>query len=149
MRVVFRRVGITHLTRHLIPEQPPCASWTDSPRLHILGIAPDKVAEGALMGNLLCSGHDADLVQCADLGAQASMDTQYLAVDDRGQSKKVEDLAAGLPDRCIAVFLLALFVESVDLSDLPGLVIATDECDFVGESGKDISIQSTSRVESH
>ena len=40
-------------------------------------------------------------------------------------------MAATFPDRGVAVFLLALFVETVDLGDLTGLVVAADQGDAV------------------
>ena len=59
------------------------------------------------------------------------MNTQHAPVDDSGEGEKVEDLTAGLPDGGVAVFLLAFFVEAVDLGDLAGFVVAADECDLV------------------
>jgi hypothetical protein len=56
---------------------------------------------------------------------------ENFAIDDRSKDKKVEDLAARLPDRSIAVLLLTLLVETVDLSNLAGLVITSNEGDLV------------------
>lgn len=78
------------------------------------------------MGNLLSSGYDADLVEGADLGGQASVNAENLAVDDGGEGEKVKDLATGLPYGSVAVLCLALFVETIDLSDLSRFVVATD-----------------------
>ena len=41
-------------------------------------------------------------------------------------------MAAAFPDRGIAVFLLALFIEAVNLGDLPGFVVAANEGNAVG-----------------
>ena len=87
------------------------------------------------MGDLLGARYDADLVQGADLGRQAAVDTEHLAVDDGGEGEEVEDLAARLPHRGVAILLLALLVEAVDLCDLAGFVVAADQGDLVGESG--------------
>jgi len=76
------------------------------------------------MGNLLGASNDSDLVEGSNLGRQAAVDAQDLAVDNGGQGEKVKDLAARLPDRGVAVFSLALFVETVDLGDLARLVVA-------------------------
>jgi hypothetical protein len=56
-----RRI-LTNLRRHFIPKQPPRASGTHSPRLHVFRITPDEIAKRALVRDLLCSGDDADLV---------------------------------------------------------------------------------------
>jgi hypothetical protein len=62
------------------------------------------------------------------------MDAEYLTIDDSGQSKEIEDLTAGLPYGCIAIFGLAFFVKTIDLSNLAGLVVSTNERDTVGKS---------------
>lgn len=68
------------------------------------------------------------------------MDAQNFPVDDGGEGQEIEDLTAGFPDRGVSVFLLAFFVEAVDLGDLPGFVVAADEGYAVG-----VSIQRQSR----
>ena len=83
------------------------------------------------MWNLLGAGNDPDLIQRADFRAQASVHAQHFAVDDSTEDEEVEDLAAGLPDRGVAVFLLAFFVEAIDLGDLTGFVVAAHEGDAV------------------
>ena len=55
------------------------------------------------------------------------MNAEDLAVDHSAQNQKVKDLAASFPDRRVAVLLLAFFVETVDLSDLSGFVVAADK----------------------
>lgn len=62
------------------------------------------------------------------------MHAEYFAIDDGGQGKEVEYLTAALPHGCVAVFLLAFFVEAVDLRDLARFVVASDEGDLVGVS---------------
>ncbi len=55
------------------------------------------------------------------------MYTEDFAIDDSAEGHKVKDLAACLPDRCVAVFLHTFFVEAVDLGDLAGFMVAADE----------------------
>ena len=86
------------------------------------------------MRDLLRARHNPNLIQRADLRAQAAVHAQHAAVDDGGEGEEVEDLAARLPDAGVAVLLLALFVEAVDLGDLAGFVVAADEGDLVWES---------------
>lgn len=86
------------------------------------------------MGDLLRTRHHADLVNGSDLGAQAPVDAQDLAVDYRRQDEEVKDVAAGLPHRRVAVLLLAFLVEAVYLRDLPGLVVASHQDNSIGVS---------------
>ena len=71
------------------------------------------------------------------------MDAENFVVDDGGKGQVVEDFGAVAPDVDRAVFAEALVVESVDLSDLTRLVIASDQGDtlrvtnFQGEQKKE------------
>ena len=62
------------------------------------------------------------------------MNAEDFTIDNGAEDEKVENLAAGFPDGGVAVFLLAFFVEAVDLGDLAGFVVTADEGDAVGVS---------------
>lgn len=130
----FQTVDVIELRCDLVSEQPARTARRNSPRLDVLGVAPNEITEGAFVRNLLCASHDADLVDSADLGAQSAVDAEDFAIYDCCENEEVEDLAAGLPDGGVAVFLLAFFIESVDLGDLSGLVVASNESDSIGVS---------------
>lgn len=57
------------------------------------------------------------------------MDAKNFAVDNRSKDKEVENLAAGLPHRGVPILLRAFFVETVDLGDLAGFVVAANQGD--------------------
>lgn len=86
------------------------------------------------MWDFLSSRNDADLVQCANFWTQTAVYAEDLSVDNGGQCEEIEDLTTCLPHRSIAVLCLALLVETVDLCDLPRLVVSSDKGDSVGES---------------
>jgi hypothetical protein len=58
---------------------------------------------------------------------------KHFSVDNSGQRKEVENLAAGLPYGSVTIFGLAFLVETIDLGDLSRFVVSTDECDAVRE----------------
>ena len=87
------------------------------------------------MGYFLRSCNDTDLVQCSDLWAEAAVYAKNFTVDDGAKGHEVKDLTARFPDGCIAVLLDAFFVESVNLGDLSGLVVAPEEGHTVRVSG--------------
>lgn len=64
------------------------------------------------------------------------MHTENLAVNDGGQGEEIKDLATRLPDAGIAVLLLALFVETIHLSNLTRFVVTSDERNLVWVSAK-------------
>lgn len=126
--------GNAYLSRNLIPKQPPCSPWTYCPSLHLLRIAPHQVTERSFVRNLLRSSNHSNLIQGPDLRTQPTMNAENLPINNGCQCKEVKDLTARFPHRGVAVFLLAFFVEAVDLRDLAGFVVAAHERDFVGIS---------------
>jgi hypothetical protein len=127
----LQAIDVIELGRNLVTKEPASTTWRNSPCLDILRITPDQVAESTLMRNLLGTSNDTDLINSANLRAQTTMNAKNFTINNGGEDKEIENLAARLPDRRIAVLLLALFVETVDLSDLARLVVATDEGDLV------------------
>lgn len=60
------------------------------------------------------------------------MQTEDLAVDESGEREVVEEIGKVLPNVGVAILAEAFIVETVDLSDLAGLVIATQDGDALG-----------------
>lgn len=79
------------------------------------------------MGNLLGPCDDSNLIYGSYLRAQAAMDAEKLSVNYGSENEEVKNVAARLPYGCVAVLLLAFFVEAVDLCDLARFVVASDE----------------------
>ena len=50
---------------------------TNDPGLHFIRVRPHKVTECTFMWNLLSPCHHANLIQCPNLGAQVSINTQH------------------------------------------------------------------------
>jgi hypothetical protein len=55
------------------------------------------------------------------------MYTEKLAINDSSKDEEVKHVTASLPDGCIAVLLLTLLIETVNLCDLSRLVVAANE----------------------
>ena len=60
------------------------------------------------------------------------MEAEDLVVDERGEREVVEQIGEVFPDVCIAVFSEALIVETIDLRDLAGLVVSSEDGDALG-----------------
>lgn len=54
-------------------------------------------------------------------------ETSHLAINDGRQGQVVKDLCAVSPDGDWAVLAEALVVEAIDLRDLPGLMVPSDQ----------------------
>lgn len=137
-------INMVELGGDLISKQPARSTRRNSPGANVFGIAPDEIAKGAFVGNLLSAGNNTDLVNGADFRTQPTVDAKDFAVNNGAKDKKIEDLAAGFPDGGVAVFLLTFFVETVNLGDLARLVVAADDGDAVGITARRVN---TCRVE--
>ena len=57
------------------------------------------------------------------------METEDLVVNECSQGQVVEEVGETLPDICIAIFAQTFVVEAVDLRDLSGFVVSSENCD--------------------
>ena len=55
------------------------------------------------------------------------MQAKDLVLDEGGEGQVVEEIGEVFPDVCVAVFTEAFVIEAVDLGDLAGLVVATED----------------------
>lgn len=72
-----------------------------------------------------------DLVDGLNVWAEAAMHAEDVVIHDSGKSKEVEDLAAVAPDIERAVLAEAFIVKSINLGDLPRLMVAANEDDLI------------------
>lgn len=92
------------------------------------------------MRNFLGTGNDPNLINSPNLGAQTTVDAEQLSVNYSSKNKEVKDVTTRLPYGCVAVFLLAFFVEAVDLCDLTRFVVSSDENNAVWVSKRIVSV---------
>lgn len=69
------------------------------------------------------------MVQSVDTGTETSVEAKYLSVDQGSQREVIEQISKILPDISVAIFSEAFVIESVDLGDLTGLVVTSEDCD--------------------
>ena len=67
------------------------------------------------MGDLLVPLDESDLVQSPDVGREAAVDAEDLAVDERGDGEHVEHLAAVAPHVAVAILVLTLVIKAINL----------------------------------
>ena len=99
----------------------------DERTLDVVRIRPHEVTVGTLVRDLLDSFQDLHLVDRTQGWREASMDTQDSAINHRSEIQVIEDFHAILPRVGVAILAHALLEEAIDLSDLSGLVVATQE----------------------
>lgn len=57
------------------------------------------------------------------------MKAEYLVVDECSERKIVEEVGEVFPDICVSVLSETLIVEAIDLGDLAGFVVASEDGD--------------------
>ena len=67
---------------------------------------------------------ESNMVQRADVWRQSPMDAKYLFINQGGHCQEVKDSTAIAPSVGVAIFRQTFVVKPIDLSDLPGLVVA-------------------------
>ena len=87
------------------------------------------------MWNFLVSLDEAYVVEGSDVGRETAVDAEHLSVDERGHREEIEDAATVAPGVGVAVLGLALVIETVDLGDLTGLVVAAQQRDPIRPFG--------------
>ena len=80
------------------------------------------------MRHLLNSVKLLDLFKCVDARRQASMKAENLVLDNSSNWKRVEQVSEVLPHIRVTILSEAFVIEAVDLSDLSGLVISSEDC---------------------
>ena len=105
------------------------SSGAYSPSATVVGVRPQQVAHGTLMGHLLYPVQCTDVIKRVNARGETSVETEDLVVDERGEGEVVEEVGEVLPHVGVAVLAEALVVESVHLRDLPGLVVAAEDGD--------------------
>lgn len=75
-----------------------------------------------------------DVVQCVNAGGKASVKTEDLIVDEGGEGEVIEKIGEILPNTCVSVFSETLVVEAINLSDLTGFVVTTEDSNSLGVS---------------
>ena len=79
------------------------------------------------MGYFLNTVKGSDVVESVDRRAQSTVQTEDLVFDESSKGEVIEEVGKVFPNVGVAVFPQALVVETVDLSDLTGLVVATED----------------------
>lgn len=79
------------------------------------------------MGNLLDAVQSSDVVQSVDAGRETTVKTENLVVDQGSEGEVVKEVGEILPDISVSVFAKTFVVETVDLGDLTGLVVSSED----------------------
>jgi hypothetical protein len=100
-----------------------------APAASVVGVGPNQVAHGSLVGYLLDAVEVPGMVEGVDGGAQSAVEAEDSVLDDGRHGEVVEGVGEVLPYVGVAVLSEALVVEAVHLGDLATLVVAPEDGD--------------------
>ena len=100
----------------------------------VVWVGPQEIAHGTFVRHFNLSIDCSDLVECVQVGREATVKAENLVLDHRSKRQQIEQIGIVLPDVGIAVFTEALIIETVDLCNLARLVISTEDSDAVLEA---------------
>eukprot|EP00216_Chloropicon_sp_CCMP2111_P002954 CAMPEP_0198234436 /NCGR_PEP_ID=MMETSP1446-20131203/457_1 /TAXON_ID=1461542 ORGANISM="Unidentified sp, Strain CCMP2111" /NCGR_SAMPLE_ID=MMETSP1446 /ASSEMBLY_ACC=CAM_ASM_001112 /LENGTH=362 /DNA_ID=CAMNT_0043915217 /DNA_START=63 /DNA_END=1152 /DNA_ORIENTATION=- len=124
-------IDVVELLADVAAEEVAGTSRAEAPSRHVLGVGPKQVAHRSLVRDFLLPVDAPDLVQRRDVGRKAAVDSQHDAIHEGREAEVIENLHAVAPHVQGTVLADALVVETVNLGDLPTLVVAADEADAV------------------
>lgn len=133
MRPRYQRkpVVVVERLRDVLPKRVAGATRRYAPAAAVVGVGPEQIAHGAFVGDFLYAVQSADVVEGVDAGGEAAVETEDLVLDQCRQGEVVEEIGEVFPDGGVAVFAQAFVVETVDLGDLTGFVVAAQDGDAV------------------
>jgi hypothetical protein len=79
------------------------------------------------MGNFLNTIERPDVVESVNGRTQSTVKTENLVFDESSKGKVVEKVGEVFPHVSIAIFAETFVIESIDLCDLSGLVVSTED----------------------
>ena len=120
--------------RDVLSESVTGTTGRNAPSTTVVRVRPQEIAHGAFVGYFLDAVQGSDVIQSVDAGRQASVETEDLVVNQGGQGQVVEEIGEVFPDIGVAILSQTFVVESVDLSNLAGLVVTTENSDALGVS---------------
>ena len=108
-------VRVVELLRDVLSEGVTSASGRDTPTTTVIGVRPEQVTDGALVGGLLDAIELTNLVKCINARGETTVQTEDLAGDHGRQGQVIEKLCELLPHVGVAVLTQALIVESIPI----------------------------------
>lgn len=73
-----------------------------------------------------------NIVESVDRGTQTTVKAENLVFDKSGEGEVVKEIGEIFPDIGVAVFAQTFVVKSIDLCNLAGFVVSTENSDTLG-----------------
>eukprot|EP01136_Pigoraptor_vietnamica_P039277 Opistho-1_new@9865 len=129
-----KAVIVVERLRNVLAERVAGAARRNAPAAPVVGIGPEKVAHGTLVGDLLDAIKRPNVVERVDGRREAAVEAEDLVLHKRREGEEVKEVRKILPHVRVAVLAEALVVKAVHLRNLSALVVAAKDRDALAEA---------------
>jgi hypothetical protein len=120
-------VVVIECLRNILSKCVARTTGRNAPTTSVIGITPEQIAHGPLVGNFLEPVERANVVERVDRRTETTMQTEDLIFDQGSKGQVIEQVGKIFPDVRVAVLSQTLVVEAIHLCDLAGFVVATQD----------------------
>ena len=128
IQLVFPEEGEDHFLPEDVADSP---FWLAPEFTGGLGVGPKQIAEQTFVGNIGGPWNFIDLFGLYELRGETPVHAEYFSLDEGWDRKAVEAVDEVFP-QFDSVSIFALLEETVDAGDGGGLVVASEDVDFIG-----------------
>ena len=127
-------VGVVERLGDVLAESVARSTGGDAPAATVIGVRPQQVAHGSLVRDFLNAVESPDVVEGVYRGGQAAVQAEDLTVHKGCQWEIIKQVGEVFPHIRVAIFAQTLVIEPVDLGDLAGFVVSSQNRDTVLET---------------
>ena len=122
-------IGMIKLFTDILSERVTSTSWRDTPTTSIIWVRPQEIANWSFSWHFHDSIKLVNLIEGIDGWRKSTMEAENVSFDDSGERKVIEQGGEVLPHASVTIFSKAFIIESINLSNLLGLVISSKDGD--------------------
>mmetsp|Transcript_26881 Transcript_26881/g.69114 ORF Transcript_26881/g.69114 Transcript_26881/m.69114 type:complete len:273 (-) Transcript_26881:430-1248(-) len=123
-----KAIHVVELLRDILTKSVACATRRDTPPGSFVRIGPKEVAHRPFMRGFLYSIKCTHMVKSVQRRRKATMGAKYLGLDKAGKREVIKKIGKPLPNVRVTILPQTFIIKSINLSNLPALVISANDC---------------------
>mmetsp|Transcript_8049 Transcript_8049/g.11946 ORF Transcript_8049/g.11946 Transcript_8049/m.11946 type:complete len:247 (+) Transcript_8049:462-1202(+) len=127
-------IDVRELLCNVLTKRVSCSSWAYSPSKAIVRIGPHQITHWPLVGNFLHTIQFPRVVKGVNRGTKTAVKAEYLIRNDSCHWKIVKCVRKVLPYVGVTIFSKTFIIKSIYLSNLPALMISSQNCNTMSVS---------------
>lgn len=118
-------VCVVELLSNVLAKCVTSTSRIHTPTCTFIWVRPKEVAHRTLVRNFLESLKCSNVIKSLNTGRKPTMQTEELILNHSSEREVIEELSENLPNIGVSILPATFIIESINLSDLPGLMISS------------------------